>query len=79
MLSQFKKEEDTNFKSKFDQLINVEEYRHKIRESIISVKNSFNLKIDTSQISKHKKLVRVGSQPSINRRAQNMLGTAGGT
>lgn len=79
MLSQFKKEEDTNFKSKFDQLINVEEYRHKIRESIISVKNSFNLKIDTSQISKHKKMVRVGSQPSINRRAQNMLGTAGGT
>lgn len=40
MLSTYKKEEEINFKKKFDQLVSVEENRFKIKETIIGVKNN---------------------------------------
>lgn len=40
MLTNYKKEEELNFKRKFDQLNTVEENRFKIKETIIGVKNN---------------------------------------
>ena len=40
MLSTYKKEEETNFKRKFDQLVTVGENRSKIKETIIGIKHN---------------------------------------
>lgn len=38
MLAQYKKEEDLAFKQKFEQFVDVNQERHKIKETIIQVK-----------------------------------------
>ncbi|CDW89909.1 UNKNOWN [Stylonychia lemnae] len=72
MLFQYKKEEDQFFKQKFEQLVSVQENRHKIKESIIQVKYNPNLILDdTSRIQSKsliqptKRLQRAGSQAMI--------------
>ena len=51
MLTKYKKEEDENFKIKFQQLVSVEEERHKIKENINSAKYVSNNPEDKNQQS----------------------------
>ncbi len=85
MLTEYKREEDTNFKQKFEQLVEAEENRAKIKETINNVKNNLvtiNAEDTTYQANSKsdlittKKLKRTGSLPQFTKKgfkqAQNV-------